>query len=81
LKHIPYFCPRKTSSMQQEIIDTTDKDFAHNWVSSSRFLWYCQIFMVVALILGGCYGLYTHRYKGKPEVAVPENTLYNPKYK
>jgi len=78
---MPYFCPRKIIIMQQEIIDTTHKDFAHNWVSSSRFLWYCQIFMVVALILGGCYGLYTHRYMGKPEVAAPESTLYNPKYK
>jgi hypothetical protein len=67
--------------MEQEIIDNSNADFAHNWVSSSRFLWYCQIFMIVALIIGGCYAQYTHRYKGRPEVAVPENTLYNPKYK
>ncbi len=67
--------------MQPEIIDNTDKDFAHNWVSSSRFLFLCQVFMLVAYILGGCYGLYAHRYKGKPVVAVPESTQYNPKYK
>lgn len=67
--------------MQPEIIDTTGKDFAHNWVSSSRFLFLCQVFLLVAFILGGCYGLYAHRYKGKPEVAVPESTQYNPKYK
>jgi hypothetical protein len=67
--------------MQPEIIDNTHKDFAHNWVSSSRFLFICQVFLLVAFILGGCYGLYAHRYKGKPEVAVPESTQYNPKYK
>ena len=67
--------------MEPEIIDTTDKDFAHNWVSSSRFLFFCQVFLVVAFLLGGCYALYGHRYKGKPEVVVPENTLYNPQYK
>ena len=33
------------------------------------------VFCIVAFLLGGCYGLYTHRYKGKPEVNVPDNTL------
>lgn len=67
--------------MQQEFIDTSHKDFAHNWVSSSRFIWFCQVFLIIAFVLGGCYGLYANRYQGKPEVKVPENTLYNPKYK
>jgi hypothetical protein len=67
--------------MEYEVIDNKHKDFAHNWVSSSRFIWFCQIFVVVAFILGSCMGMYTHRYKGKPEVKVPENTLYNPQYK
>ena len=67
--------------MQEQIIDESEKDFAHNCVSSSRFIWLFQIFLVLALILGGCYNLYSHRYKGKPEVNVPESTQYNPKYK
>ncbi|MEO6405680.1 MAG: hypothetical protein ABIY51_08395 [Ferruginibacter sp.] len=67
--------------MQQEIIENKDKDFAHNWVSSSRFIWFAQVFLVLAFVLGGCYNLYVHRYKGAPQVNVPENTLYNPKYK
>ena len=67
--------------MQQEVIDNTHKDFAHNWVSSSRFLFYCQVFIIIAFVLGGCYSLYANRYKGKPEVQVPESSLYNPKYK
>ncbi len=67
--------------MHQEIIDNKDKDFAHNWVSSSRFIWFCQVFLIIAFVLGGCYSLYANRYKGKPDVKVPESTLYNPKYK
>jgi hypothetical protein len=69
------------STEYKEVIDSTHKDFAHNWVSTSRFLFYCQVFVVISFVLGGCYGLYAHRYKGKPEVQVPDNTLYNPKYK
>ncbi|NOU37417.1 MAG: hypothetical protein HOO89_01800 [Ferruginibacter sp.] len=67
--------------MHQEIIDNTGKDFAHSWVSSSKFIWFCQIFVVVAIVLSACVAQYAHRYKGKPEVNVPENTLYNPTYK
>lgn len=66
---------------QEEVIDNSGKDIAHNWVSSSRFLFYAQVIMIVALILGGCYTMYKHRYKGKPEVEVPGNTQYNPQYK
>lgn len=66
--------------MEKEIIETSHKDFTHNWVSTSRFLFYCQVFVLVAFIAGCSYALYTHRYKGKPDVKVPDNTLYNPKY-
>ena len=65
----------------EETVDNSDRDFAHNWVSSSRFLFFCQVFLIIAFLLGGCYALYKHRYGGKPEVTVPENTLFNPKYK
>ena len=67
--------------MSEELIENQKKDFGHNWVTSSRFLWFCQVFIIIAFVLGGCYSLYAHRYKGKPEVTVPDNTLYNPKYK
>lgn len=56
-------------------------DFTGSWVSSSRFLFYVTIFCLLSFVLGGCYNLFKHRYQGKPEVAVPDNTLYNPKYK
>ncbi len=61
--------------------DYREKDFAHSWVNSSVFLFYLQLFCVLAFVFGGCYSLYNHRYHGKPEVEVPENTLYTPKYK
>ncbi|MFN0080891.1 MAG: hypothetical protein ACKVOM_00095 [Ferruginibacter sp.] len=67
--------------MQQEIIENKEKDFTTSWVSSSRFLWYCQIAVVIAIVLSACVAQYNYRYKGKPKVNVPENTLYNPKYK
>jgi hypothetical protein len=66
---------------EEEVKDPYAKDFARNWVNSSVFLFYLQVFCVVAMLLGGCYGLYKHRYAGKPEVKVPSNTLYTPEYK
>ena len=66
---------------QEEVLDNSGKDIAHSWVSSSRFLFYFQLIIIAALILGGCYTMYKHRYKGKPDVEVPGNTLYSPQYK
>jgi hypothetical protein len=65
---------------QQELKKVQDKDFTHNWVSSSGFLFYLQIACVVALLFGACYMLYTKRFH-KPEVHVQESTLYTPQYK
>lgn len=66
---------------QEQEQDYRKKDFKNNWVNSSVFLFYLQVFCLVAFVLGGCYSLYKHRYKGKPEVNVPANTLYTPDYK
>jgi hypothetical protein len=65
----------------QEIADPRSKDFTHSWVNSSVFLFYLQVFCVLAMVLGGCYSLYKNGYKGKPEVNVPSNTYYTPEYK
>jgi len=65
---------------QQELEKIQDRDFTHNWVSSSAFLFYLQIACIVALIFGSCYMLATKRYE-KPKVPVQESTLYTPKYK
>ncbi|HEY1870885.1 MAG TPA: hypothetical protein VGG71_07495 [Chitinophagaceae bacterium] len=66
---------------QQELQKVHDRDFTHNWVSSSAFLFYLQVACFVALVAGACYMLYSKRYEGKPEVSVPQNTLYTPSYK
>jgi hypothetical protein len=65
---------------QQELQKVQDKDFTHNWVSSSGFLFYLTVACTVAFVLGGCYMLATKRFE-KPEVKVQESTLYTPKYK
>ncbi len=67
--------------MSYEVENIKEKDIKFNWVTSSRFLFYVQVFCIVAFLVGGCYNLYQHRYKGKPDVEVPDNTLYTPKYK
>lgn len=56
-------------------------DVATNWVSTSRFLFYLAVAAVIAFSVAMCYGLWAHRYKGKPDVEVPSSTLYNPVYK
>lgn len=64
----------------KELQKIQDKDFAHNWVSSSGFLFYLQVACIVAFVFGGCYMLYTKRFD-KPEVTIQDSSLYTPKYK
>jgi len=66
---------------QEELEKMQDRDFTHSWVSSSAFLFYLQLVLALMFLFGACLTLYTHRYKGKPDVVVPESTLYTPKYK
>lgn len=68
-------------SHEHEVENYKEKDVRYNWVNSSRFLFYLQVFCLAAFILGGCYRLYNKRYKGKPEVEVQESSQYTPKYK
>lgn len=63
-----------------ELKKVQDKDFTHNWVSSSGFLFYLQVACLVAFVLGGCYKLYTKKYQ-KLDPPVQESSLYTPKYK
>jgi hypothetical protein len=65
----------------EEFDNPLEKDFSYNWVNSSTFLFYLQVFCVIAFIVGGSYGLYQHRYKGHPKVTVQESSMYTPKYK
>ncbi len=70
-----------TDEIEDEIQEHKEKDLGYNWVKSSRFLFYVQLFCILAFVLGARYKLYNKRYTGKPDVEVPDNTLYTPKYK
>jgi len=67
---------------KQELEKVQDRDFTHNWVSSSAFLFYLSVFCLLAFAFGSCYKLYRNDYdNSKPEkVTVQESTLYTPKY-
>ncbi len=65
---------------QEELKKVQDRDFTHNWVSSSAFIFYLSVACIVAFAFGGCYKLYTKRYE-KPKVTIQESSLYTPKYK
>jgi len=65
----------------EELEKVQDRDFAHNWVSSSSFLFYLYVFCMIAFLVGAFFVLYNHRYGGKPDVTVQESTKYTPVYK
>jgi hypothetical protein len=49
--------------------------------SKSRFLFLLFFFGTFIFAWAGCYNLYEHGYKSNEDVKVPDNTLYEPKYK
>ena len=66
----------------EELGKVQDRDFTHNWVSSSAFIFYLSVFCVLALLFGSCLKLYTKSYeRNRFEVTVPDNTKYVPSYK
>ncbi len=72
---------KQLTTMSQETNESTQKDFTKSWVNSSRFLFYLQVFCLLAFVLGGCYRLYNQRYKGTPAVEVQKSSQYKPEYK
>jgi len=80
----PIFATQFKLIMEQHneyIQERNEKDFGYNWVTSSRFLFYMQVFCLLAFVLGGCYRLYNTRYKGKPDIEIQSSTKYKPEYK
>jgi len=49
--------------------------------SKSRFLFLLFFFGYFIFAWAGCYNLYEHKFKKNDDIKVPENTLYEPKYK
>ncbi|RFM28567.1 hypothetical protein [Deminuibacter soli] len=67
--------------MSNDIEEIKEKDIRYNRVSSSRFLFYVQVFCILAFVLGSCAQLYRSHYQGKPDIEVQGSTKYVPEYK
>ncbi len=67
----------------EELEKVQDRDFTHNWVSSSAFLFYLSVFCMLAFVLGTCGKLYTQRYDNQKieDITIQESTKYTPEYK
>ncbi|HEU4472999.1 MAG TPA: hypothetical protein VFR58_18020 [Flavisolibacter sp.] len=67
---------------KEELQKVQDRDFTHDWVSSSAFIFYLSAFCIVAFVFGSCAKLYNKRYENSTpkEVTVQESSLYTPKY-
>ena len=67
----------------EELQKVQDRDFAHNWVSSSAFIFYLSIFCLLAFAFGSCFRLFNERFTnaGPKDPVVQESTMYTPKYK
>ena len=56
-------------------------DMKHDKPSKSRFMFLLCFFGFFIFAWAGCYNLYEHKYQKNDNVSVPDNTLYEPKYK
>lgn len=56
-------------------------DIELNKPSKSRFLFLLGFFGFFIFAWAGCYNLYEHKFAPNADTKVPENTLYDPKYK
>ena len=66
----------------EELEKIQDRDFTHNWVSSSAFIFYLSVFCLLAFSFGSCFKLYTKGYdRSRYDVTAPDNTKYVPAYK
>lgn len=74
----------RQAEFQEELQKVQDRDFTHNWVSSSAFIFYLSLACLVAFAFGTCYSLYTKRFENaipQQEIVVPPSTKYSPEYK
>ncbi len=56
-------------------------DIELNKPSKSRFLFLLGFFGFFIFAWAGCYNLHEHGYQKNDNITVPDNTLYEPKYK
>ena len=72
----------KQEEYQEELQKVQDRDFTHNWVSSSAFLFYLSVATYLAFIFGAAAQLYHRRYENSHpnNVVIQSSTLYTPQY-
>lgn len=56
-------------------------DIALNKPTKSRFLFLLGFFGFFIFAWAGCYNLWEHKFQKNEDTVVPDNTLYEPKYK
>jgi hypothetical protein len=74
----------RQAEYQEELQKVQDRDFTHNWVTSSAFIFYLSIACLIAFSFGTCYSLYTKRFEKaipQQEIVVPPSTKFSPEYK
>ena len=64
---------------EQEIANKADIEYSKP--SKSRFLFLLFFFGFFIFCWAGCYKLYQNKFQKNDDIKVPENTLYEPKYK
>ena len=65
----------------QEHLIENEADIELSKPSKSRFLFLLFFFGYFIFALAGCYNLYEHHFVKNDNIQVPDNTLYEPKYK
>ncbi|HVF98187.1 MAG TPA: hypothetical protein VM871_12745 [Flavisolibacter sp.] len=73
----------RQAEYQEELQKVQDRDFTHNWVSSSAFIFYLSLACLIAFSFGTCAKLYTKTYdkSGPDKVTVQESSRFIPQYK
>lgn len=67
---------------QEELQKIQDRDFTHNWVSSSAFIFYLSVACFLAFVFGAAAELYHKRFENAHpnNIVIQPSTLYTPKY-
>lgn len=69
---------------QEELQKVQDRDFTHDWVSSSAFIFYLSMICMVAFLFGASYKLFTRRFANsgpQQEIVIQPSTKFVPEYK
>ena len=88
LKEELLFLPTETFSLMDMQHHNAENNIIENKAdielskpTKSRFLFLLFFFGLFIFSWAGCYNLYEHKFQSTEDVAVPEHTLYEPKYK